>query len=106
MSNDCQQTDTARFQLSALSSETFEQNECVIYPNPSKGTIYLEHPGIGNGLVEFQLTDVRGLVIMSGKVHGYVGVIELNLDELPASFYMLHLWSNSFAVRERILLID
>ena len=43
---------------------------------------------------------------MSGKVHGYVGVIELNLDELPASFYMLHLWSNSFAVRERILLID
>ena len=61
--------DTARFQLSALSSETFEQNECVVYPNPSKGTIYLEHPGIGNGLVEFQLTDVRGLVIMSGKVH-------------------------------------
>jgi PKD repeat protein len=106
VSNDCQQTDTARFQLSALSSETFERNECVVYPNPSKGTIYLEHPGIGNGLVEFQLTDVRGLVIMSGKVHGYVGVIELNLDELPASFYMLHLWNNSFAVRERILLID
>ena len=106
VSNDCQQTDTARFQLSALSSETFERNEYVVYPNPSRGTVYLEHPGIGNGLVEYQLTDVRGLIVMSGKVRGYVGSIELDLHEVPASFYILHLWNNSCAVRERILLID
>ena len=106
VSNDCQQTDTARFQLSALGSETFERNEYVVYPNPSKGTVYLEHPGIGTGLVEYQLTDVHGLIVMSGKVRGYAGSIELDLHEVPASFYILHLWNNFFAVRERILLID
>lgn len=113
VSNDCQQTDTARFQLSALISGTFElisgtfeRNEYVVYPNPSKGTVYLEHPGIVNGLVEYQLTDVRGLIVMSGKVRGYAGSIELDLHEVPASFYILHLWNNSCAVGERILLID
>lgn len=68
-------------------NEIIAQNQISIYPNPSKGTFYINSKNVLDGK-EFKIYDLTGKLISSGSINKNQ---ELNLNHLNQGIYVLNI---------------
>ena len=79
----CVSTNTISFRVNTCSGlSEWSPETLVIYPNPSNGLIYV---GGYESYSHFQIMDMKGAVVMEGKLT----TRELNLSELPNGLYLV-----------------
>jgi len=69
------------------------QSDWKVYPNPSQGMVYIEHPIEQESDLNIQLLSMDGKVIYQEMVSNYTGQHALQLNKLPLGVYLLRLQS-------------
>jgi len=81
---------------------TLSKSEIVIYPNPSKGEVYINLP-VANSIESIYIVDVLGR-----KIKGYStekissNKLKLNINEIPNGIYYLTILTNGKVISKRI----
>jgi hypothetical protein len=74
------------------------QSDWKVYPNPSQGMVYIEHPIEQESDLNIQLLSMDGKVIYQEMVSNYQGHHALQLNKLPLGVYLLRLQSENETV--------
>lgn len=85
------------YQRSTLSSDRFERNEVVIYPNPTRGLINIE---TNLSSPNYQVISIQGRVMEEGKLNSKV----LNLSSYAKGVYLLQLSTGSERLVKKIII--
>ncbi len=70
-------TQTEAFRALLTSVEGFQKSEVLFYPNPSRGSIYVEAK---DQITHYRLIDLSGKAIFSGELDTYGEIKGLNID--------------------------
>ena len=76
-----------------LSSEDFEKNKIIIYPNPVKETIYIAN----NEKLEYKIFDIMGKQILYGVDN------QINVSSLEKGIYLLKLKSDTKIITQKFI---
>ncbi|MFC2136932.1 T9SS type A sorting domain-containing protein [Bacteroidota bacterium] len=81
-------------------SNNFNNENILLYPNPSNEEIYidLKEPGIQN--VSYELIDINGEIIMQGKLLESI----LNVSDLGKGIYIFKLYADELIITEKIMI--
>lgn len=71
--------------------------ECIVYPNPTKGSIKLIVEFIDNENLKLQLYDINGALLQDKKVESRI--TEISMENLSASIYFLKVIINNKEVK-------
>jgi len=82
-----------RYHNSILSNPEQFLNRAKIYPNPSNGIFNINHDGITSE-TPYQITDITGKVIQTGKLSGEQ--TEVNLSTVQSGMYLLTASGSTF----------
>jgi hypothetical protein len=63
--------------------------EIKLYPNPATEVIYLEFNNTFEGMINVEITDISGAVILSNEFSVNSGIAKINLDNLSKGVYFL-----------------
>ncbi len=69
------------------------RHDWKVYPNPSQGMVYIDHPIEQVDELKIQLLSMDGKVIYQEMVSNYTGHHALQLNKLPLGVYLLRLQS-------------
>jgi hypothetical protein len=75
---------------SAVEINTAVADRLEIYPNPAAKTIYVRNPGFQSSLLEYELRDASGRILMAEHVQAdtHTGLV-LNIGDFEAGWYVL-----------------
>lgn len=91
--------------LVALSRGEDDFGGIAIYPNPTKGTFYVEFDADLEAALTYEIQDIVGQTIKEGILKTDVGLnkIELNLDDFPTAAYVVALTLNGQRVQRKLI---
>ncbi len=81
-------------------------NIIFVFPNPSKGLLYLNIQTTIISDINFRIYNIIGNTIKSGtfKPTGNKSKMLINLDNASKGIYMLHLWNNTLNTTRKIII--
>jgi len=72
-----------------VSVETTEIREVKLYPNPASEAIYIEFNNAYDGMINIEITDISGAVVLSNEFSVHSGIAKINLVNLSKGVYFL-----------------
>lgn len=97
--NDCQNSDTAEFELTELSLDDSNQKKLSIYPNPSTSLLFVEGDFDNNEKVYLELINNQGAQVYAAEKEAKEGKFSLDLVKLAPALYHLRVWSTKTSYR-------
>ena len=89
--NDIKETNTlyyiVEFDQPLGLSETSDNKEFVLYPNPTEGIFYIQQNGVGLQITAASVYDLLGRLVMT--VADPAGINEVNMSALPPAGYLI-----------------
>lgn len=83
--------------------ETEDALELSLYPNPA-GEVLNFSTGKGSGIVEMQVVDLQGRVVMARSFNVFPGSVQqIGVSSLPKGMYLLQVTQNGTLTTERFL---
>ncbi len=102
--NGCIVTDQVTIYGATNSIEEAETSTMHIYPNPTKGVLYIASPALTGKPVSVSLYSVTGsLMLQSTYAHSNEGVLEVDLRPIRAGFYLLEVEHNGHKQMQKII---
>lgn len=74
-----------------------------VFPNPFGDVLTLQASGLRSGRTELQLLDINGRVILTRRLEGTAGRVELPTGNLPAGAYLLRLANRAGVSTARVI---
>lgn len=93
--NNCEQYETLIINISDLGVDNHKELAFKVYPNPSTGTIHVEHGNASDDPATIRLTNGAGQRVLERAVHGSITTLEL---DLPAGVYHLQILGTNHGV--------
>lgn len=78
----------------SISTEEIYFDEISLYPNPANSHLSFVTGKFGKSTAEIEITDYTGKVVVKKSNHSLSE--DLNISELPAGGYLIHLYSNQW----------
>jgi hypothetical protein len=77
----------------------------AIYPNPTKGTFYIEFDANIETMLTYKIQDIVGQTVKEGVLETDLGLnkIELDLEDFPAATYVVALTLNGQRVQRKLI---
>jgi hypothetical protein len=85
-----------------IENRFLEEQEIIIYPNPSDGAFNIMLPSREYDL-EMKLIDVRGQMVYSESVSSNQTLLQLDASSFPAGIYMISFVSDEMNVIQKII---
>lgn len=85
--------------VSGISNQNISKIHFIIYPNPTKGSVYIEFPTPIDDTIE--IIDISGRVLYYKHLNGQN--IELDVSNLPRGMYLLKLKNNPLVTQRLII---
>ncbi|NMH26003.1 T9SS type A sorting domain-containing protein [Flavobacterium solisilvae] len=92
-----------RLNPGTLSVEEFEDEEVVVYPNPSNGIFQLTFNEAFSEKIEYSVYDVLGKIIVEKENSNDLDATEVNLENYPAGIYLLRMKIGEVVVNKKLL---
>ena len=87
----------------ALSIQDLEQNEFMVYPNPSSGLFKIRFNG-QTSKVNFNVYDVTGKRVYTESTEQFSEEYRLNLEQLSGGIYFLELENDNKVTTKKIMI--
>jgi len=76
----------------------------IAFPNPSKGLVSIQHPGIANA--DFELVDLLGASQRIAPIVVAQDAVSLDLQDLPCGWYALRIYLHGEIYTQKVWLRD
>jgi hypothetical protein len=101
--NDCQNSDTAEFELTELSLNASNKKELSIYPNPLTRLLFVEGDFDNNERVYLELINNQGAQVYTSEKEAKDGKLSIDLEKLAPALYYLRVLSAKTSYRTFVL---
>ncbi|MCX7606449.1 MAG: T9SS type A sorting domain-containing protein [Bacteroidia bacterium] len=99
----CVEIDTLYIILDLSTTLMAHSDDVTVFPNPTREFVYL-YSGVGGGLAQIELSDLRGQLLSIEEVELQPGVpLRLRLPSLPTGLYLLKLRKGDSVFPVRLL---
>lgn len=77
----------------------------AIYPNPTKGTFFVEFDADAEAELTYEIQDIVGQTIKEGTLRTVLGLnkIELDLEDIPTATYVVALTMNDQRIQRKLI---